>query len=72
MTAARQQRKPPLLFRLLLGIALGVGISTPTRLWAATDNQLAVNASDAGRPSLPIRAASSTPPSANGLILLGQ
>ena len=44
MTAARQQRKPPLLFRLLLGIALGIGISTPTGLWAATANQLAVNA----------------------------
>jgi hypothetical protein len=43
MTAARQQRKPPLLIRMLLGIALGSGISTPLALWAATDNQLAVN-----------------------------
>ena len=43
MTAARQQRKSPLLYRLLLGIALGGGISQPSGLWAASDNQLAVN-----------------------------
>jgi hypothetical protein len=43
MTAARQQRKPPLLIRMLLGIALGVGIFTPLTSRAATDNQLAVN-----------------------------
>ena len=52
MTAARQERKPPLLSRLLLGmalttvlgVALGAGIFAPfgpSR--AATDNQLAVN-----------------------------
>jgi hypothetical protein len=43
MTAARQQRKPPLLIWMLLGIALGVGIFTPLASRAATDNQLAVN-----------------------------
>jgi YHS domain-containing protein len=43
MTAARQQRKPPLLFRALLGIALGTGISPPMGAPAATDSQLAVN-----------------------------
>src|SRR5580765_5749660 len=43
MTAPRQQRKPPLLFWLLLGIALGSGIFAPVGLRAATDNQLAVN-----------------------------
>jgi hypothetical protein len=43
MTAARQQRKPRRLIQLLLGIALGGGIVTPPALWAATDNQLAVN-----------------------------
>ncbi|HEY6860903.1 MAG TPA: hypothetical protein VI358_14090 [Pseudolabrys sp.] len=32
------------MFRLLLGIALGIGISTPTGLWVATAIQLAVNA----------------------------
>ncbi len=48
MTAARQERKPPLLSRLLLGMALGVALGAgifapfgPSR--AATDNQLAVN-----------------------------
>ncbi|HXZ46044.1 MAG TPA: YHS domain-containing (seleno)protein [Pseudolabrys sp.] len=44
MTAARQQRKRWLLCGLLLGVALGWGISPPLSLWAATDNQLAVNA----------------------------
>ena len=44
MTAARQERKPPILFRLLVAMALGVGIFTPLALRAATDNQLAVNA----------------------------
>jgi YHS domain-containing protein len=44
MTAPRQQRKPLLLFWLLLGIALGSGIFAPVGLRAATDNQLAVNA----------------------------
>jgi hypothetical protein len=44
MTAARQQRKSPLLFRLLLAAAVGVGIVTPVCAIAATDNQLAVNA----------------------------
>lgn len=43
MTAARQQRKPRRLIQLLLGIALWGGIATPPGLWAATDNQLAVN-----------------------------
>jgi hypothetical protein len=31
------------MFRRLIGIALGIGISTPNGLWAVTDNQLAVN-----------------------------
>jgi YHS domain-containing protein len=44
MTAARQQRKPPLLFSALLGIALGAGILPPVGVPAATDSQLAVNA----------------------------
>jgi YHS domain-containing protein len=44
MTAARQQRKPPPLFWLLLGTALGGGIFTPLAVRAAADNQLAVNA----------------------------
>ena len=44
MTAPRQQRKPPLLFWLLLGIALGSGIFAPVGCSAATDNQLTVNA----------------------------
>ncbi len=43
MTAPRQQRKSPLLFRLLLGIAFAGGIAPPPGLWAATDNQLTVN-----------------------------
>jgi len=43
MTAARQQRKPPLLFRALLGIALGAGILPPMGAPAATDSQLAVS-----------------------------
>ena len=47
MTAARQERKPPITFRLLVATALGVGnstpIFTPLALRAATDNQLAVN-----------------------------
>jgi len=47
MTAARQQRKPPLLFGALLGIALGAGILPPIGAPAATDSQLAVN-SDTG------------------------
>ena len=53
MTAARQERKPAIFPRLLLGIALGAGIFSPflapfspsfSISWAATDNQLAVNA----------------------------
>jgi len=44
MTAARHQRKPPLLFRLLLGVTLCSGIVTPSGVRAATDNQLAINA----------------------------
>jgi len=43
MTAARQQRKPPPLFRVWLGIALAGGIFAPLVVQAATDNQLAVN-----------------------------
>jgi len=43
MTAARQQRKPPFLFQVLLGIALAGGAFGPLRAGAATDNQLAVN-----------------------------
>jgi YHS domain-containing protein len=43
MTAARQQRKPSLLFRVLLGIALIAGIFPPSGVPAATDGQLAVN-----------------------------
>lgn len=43
MTARRQQRKPPVSLRLLLGLALGCGIFAPGSLPAATDNQLAVN-----------------------------
>lgn len=42
MTAARQQRKPPIGFRVLL-VALSIGIFAPGILRAATDNQLAVN-----------------------------
>jgi len=44
MTAPRQQRKRPILLRVLLGVALGCGISAPCVLRAATDNQLTVNA----------------------------
>ena len=44
MTAARQQRKPPLLFWLFLAIAVGGGIFKPSGVRAANDNQLAVNA----------------------------
>ena len=43
MTAARQQRKPPLLFWLFLAIAVGGGIFKPSGVRAANDNQLAVN-----------------------------
>src|SRR5262249_20660420 len=43
MTAARQQRKRSLLYGLFLGTALGGAVSSPFSLWAATDNQLAVN-----------------------------
>ena len=43
MTAARQQRKRSLLLGLLLGTALGGAICPSLPLWAATDNQLAVN-----------------------------
>jgi hypothetical protein len=43
MTARRQQRKPPISLRLLLGVALACGIFAPGALPAATDNQLAVN-----------------------------
>src|SRR5215467_11324816 len=43
MTAARQQRKPPLPFRVLLWIGLAGGIFAPLGVRAATDNQLAVN-----------------------------
>jgi hypothetical protein len=44
MTAARQQRKSPFVFRLLLGVAVAGSIVTPVGAIAATDNQLAVNA----------------------------
>src|SRR5262245_61717838 len=44
MTAARQERKPPKLPRLLVVMALAAGIFTPLVLRAATDNHLAVNA----------------------------
>ena len=49
MTAARQERKPAIFPRLFLGIALGAGIFAPLLApfflaKAATDNQLAVNA----------------------------
>lgn len=49
MTAARQERKPAIFPRLFLGLAfamvLGAGILAPfSPSWAATDNQLAVNA----------------------------
>ena len=50
MTSARQERKPPFLVGLLAILALGVGIFAPLgpldpmRSLAATDNQLAVNA----------------------------
>ena len=52
MTAARQERKPAIFPRLFLGLALGTGIFSPflapfsasLSAWAATDNQLAVNA----------------------------
>jgi hypothetical protein len=43
MTAARQERKPPKLPRLLVVMALAAGIFTPLVLRAATDNHLAVN-----------------------------
>ena len=43
MTAARQQRKPSPLIRLLLGIVLSGGILGPLGSRAATDYQLAVN-----------------------------
>ena len=47
MTAARQQRKPPLRFRALPRMAFGAGIFMllfmPVVLRAATDNQLTVN-----------------------------
>jgi len=47
MTAARQQRKSSLLFRALLGVALGAGIFPgifpPLGVPAATDSQLAIN-----------------------------
>jgi hypothetical protein len=43
MTAARQQRKPSPLIRLLLGIVLSGGILSPLGSRAATDYQLAVN-----------------------------
>jgi hypothetical protein len=43
MTAARQQRKPPLSIQALLGIALAAVIFAPLAGRAATDNQLAVN-----------------------------
>src|SRR5262249_11048633 len=43
MTAARQQRKPPLPARLLLWIVLTGGILAPFGVRAATDNELAVN-----------------------------
>src|SRR5262245_25113039 len=43
MTAARQERKPPTLPRLLVVMALAAGIFTPLLLRAATDNHLAVN-----------------------------
>jgi YHS domain-containing protein len=42
MTAARQQRKPPLLFRALAGIALAAGILPPMAP-AAIESQLAVS-----------------------------
>ena len=45
MTAARQERKRPLLASLLAAMALAVGIFAPLALRAATDNQLAVNGS---------------------------
>jgi YHS domain-containing protein len=45
MTAARQERKPAIFPRLFFGIAVGAGILAPfSPSWAATDNQLAVNA----------------------------
>ena len=49
MTAARQERKPAIFHRLFLGVALGTGILAPfsapfSEARAATDNQLAVNA----------------------------
>jgi len=44
MTAARQQRKSPLVLGVLLGVAVSGGIVTPVGAIAATDNQLAVNA----------------------------
>lgn len=43
MTARRQQRKPPVSLRLVLGAALACGIFAPGALRAATDNQMAVN-----------------------------
>jgi hypothetical protein len=43
MTAARQERKPPKLPRLLVVMAFAAGIFTPLVLRAATDNHLAVN-----------------------------
>jgi hypothetical protein len=43
MTAARQQRKPSLLIRLLFGAVLSGGILGPLGSRAATDYELAVN-----------------------------
>ena len=43
MTAARQERKPTRLLRLLVTVALGMGIFGPWGSRAATDYQLAVN-----------------------------
>jgi YHS domain-containing protein len=45
MTAARQQRKPLVSSRVLLGVVLAGGIFAPVALRAASDNQLAVNSS---------------------------
>ena len=43
MTAARQERKPSRLLRLLVTVALGMGIFAPRGSRAATDYQSAVN-----------------------------
>lgn len=43
MTAARQQRKRPFFFGLVLVIGFAVGIFAPRAINAATDNQLTVN-----------------------------